>query len=174
MPTPTVAELKDVLRKAKLPVSGKKADLIKRIIDAGLHPAGEGKHDEPTPTPTPTVKKKKKKKIGAGAIIVKIHINTGGDPKHPTVKKVVELADSLPKKAQDHIVTQAKKFPTVQPVKPLSQVPNLKISAKAGKLQEEVMKDLKSLKKSKGLDAGFKSHLESMLLLGKFERDKKL
>jgi hypothetical protein len=153
-----IKELKELLRKSKLKVSGKKADLVDRLIDSS------------TKVVDLTKQFSKSGRLELGKMIINIHNNLGGNPNHPTIQRVSKLADELPEeekhevvqKLVPHVMKAAKKHPPVQTTAPIKKVAPEKVSAKAQMLKQKVKGELKQIKKAKGMDQSFKTELEAI------------
>ena len=157
-----VPELKEILRKEKKKVGGKKAELIDRILESSSS-GSESSSSEVIDLKDRFTGKNGKLKLGS--LIINIHNNLGGDSSHPYIKKVSKQADRMEEEEKhdvvdklEPIIKKAKKFPTVQTVskKPIAPVA---ISAKAQKLKDKVAGELKDIKKSSGFDPAFREKL---------------
>ena len=164
----TVEQLKKLLRKAKLPLSGNKSALLKRLADAGIKHSDDTKQDNKD-TEEIKLTDKQRKKLKIGSLIINIHNNLGGDANNPFIQRVSKEADALPKPLQDHVesvlqphIKAAKKHPKVVTTKPISKIGPAKLSVKGEKLKEKVKEELKQIKKSSGMDPDFKASLESL------------
>lgn len=153
----SVKELKDMLRKNKLKVSGNKAELVNRLVDSS------------TKVVDLTKQFSKSGRLELGKMIINIHNNLGGNPIHPTIQRVSKLADEMPEEEKHEVVqkltphiVKAKKFPPVQTTEPIKKVAPEKVSAKAQKLKEKVKGELSEIKKAKGMDSAFKKELEGI------------
>ena len=165
----TIEQLKKLLRKNKLPVSGKKSVLEKRLKDADIDPRGVKK---PIDEVHNIKMDKKGKKLKVGNIIINIHNGLGGQVGHPVIQRMAQQANALPQPLQDHVEqvlephikrasAAVKKFPPVQTVKPISKIAVGDISAKAQKAKDIIAEELKVIKK-KPVDPKFMSALEGM------------
>ncbi len=91
-----VPELKEMLRKMKKKVGGKKAELIDRILGSSSSPSESSQH-------VIDLKDKftsKNGKLKLGSLIINIHNNLGGDPSHPYIKKVLSKGFKFDDKVQ--------------------------------------------------------------------------
>ena len=161
-----VPELKEILRKEKKKVGGKKAELIDRILESSSS-GSESSSSEVIDLRNKFTDKNGKLKLGS--LIINIHNNLGGDPSHPYIKKVAKQADRMEEEEKHDVVDKlepiikkssapAKKFPTVQTVSKKPVAPAA-VSAKAQKLKDKVASELKDIKKSSGFDPAFKAKL---------------
>jgi len=161
-----VPELKEMLRKMKKRVGGKKADLIDRILESSSSSSESSSHvidlrDKFT---------NKNGKLKLGSLIINIHNNLGGDPSHPYIKKVVKQANAMGDeeekyevvdKLEPHIKKAVKKWPEIKTVSKKPVAPQA-VSEKAQKLKDKVAGELKDIKKSSGFDPAFKAKLASI------------
>jgi hypothetical protein len=162
-----VPELKDMLRKMKKRVGGKKADLIDRILESSSSSSSSSSSEVIDLRDRFT---NKNGKLKLGSLIINIHNNLGGDPGHPYIKKVVKQANAMGDeeekyevvdKLEPHIIKSVKKFPPVQTVSKKPVAPEA-VSAKAQKMKDKVAGELKEIKKSSGFDPAFKAKLASI------------
>lgn len=163
-----VPELKKMLKDLNMKVSGNKKDLIERLaknftIQKMLEKKDDSKDD------VIDLSGHVKKKLKLGNLIINIHNTLGGDPNHPYIQKVAKKADDLPPQEQKKVIEElkphvekAKKFPVVQPAQVTQKVDPSKVSAKAQKLQEKVVGELKEIKKAQGMNPEFKKTLEGL------------
>ena len=160
-----VPELKEMLRKMKKKVGGKKAELIDRILGSSSSPSESSQH-------VIDLKDKftsKNGKLKLGSLIINIHNNLGGDPSHPYIKKVAKQANNMQEEEkyevvdelEPHIKKAAKKWPEIKTVSKKPVAPQA-VSAKAQKLKEKVAGELKEIKKSSGFDPAFKAKLSGI------------
>ena len=160
-----VPELKEMLRKMKKKVGGKKAELIARILESS------SSSSESSSSEVIDLKDKftgKNGKLKLGSLIINIHNNLGGDSSHPYIKKVAKQADKMEEEEKhdivdklEPIIKKVRKFP---PVKTVSKKPvaPAAVSAKAQKLKDKVASELKDIKKSSGFDPEFKNKLAAI------------
>ena len=160
-----VPELKEMLRKMKKRVGGKKADLIDRILESSSSSSESSSHvidlrDKFT---------NKNGKLKLGSLIINIHNNLGGDPSHPYIKKVVKQANAMGDEEEKYEVVdklephikKAVKWPEIKTVSKKPVAPQA-VSEKAQKLKDKVAGELKDIKKSSGFDPAFKAKLASI------------
>ena len=160
-----VPELKEMLRKMKKKVGGKKADLIDRILESSSSSSSSESSSHVIDLRDKFTNKNGKLKLGS--LIINIHNNLGGDPSHPYIKKVAKQANAMGDeeekyeivdKLEPHIKKASKKWATVQTVSKKPVAPE-KVSEKAQKLKDKVAGELKDIKKSSGFDPAFKAKL---------------
>ena len=159
-----IPELKQMLKKMSMKVSGNKKELIDRLTSIKKDDEKDDKDNKVI-----DLSNQAKKKLKLGNLIINIHNSLGGDPNHPYVNKVAKKADKLNPDEQKIVidkikthVEKAKKFPTVNPVKSLKKIGSEKISAKTQKLKDKIVDELKEVKKSKGMNKDFKATLEGL------------
>ncbi len=162
-----IPELKQMLKKLGMKVSGNKKELIARLNNIKKDDEKDDKDDKDNKVID--LSNQAKKKLKLGNLIINIHNILGGDPNHPYVNKVAKKADKLNPDEQKIVidkikphVEKAKKFPTVTPAKSLKKIGSEKISAKTQKLKDKIVDELKEVKKSKGMNKDFKATLEGL------------
>ena len=179
----TIKELKNLLRSKKMPLSGNKGELLKR-----LKPTSSVKDITKELKTTSSIKR-----IKLGNLIININNNLGGVRDHVDVIKHAKQADKLDQRDKEEIVQKlkphidkvekiaenkntdekehilkhnkvdaprAKKFPPVEVGKPIDKksLETVKPTDKRGAINDE----LKKIKKSEGISKEFLKNLEGI------------